>query len=432
MIRRYRERRILFLSCLILLLGMSACARIKLQPLPQPPPTARLRVLFLPVSDALTGGRFWKAPQEEYAANIAVPLVRFLGATGIYEMVPQGDVEAALSGRKSDEIDWNRSNWAPARNAGRAVHADYVVIARRGYQGFFFFQLLWINLDTGKVYETLDHPGPVQQVGGAQREFRKIIRETYHEIFQQAKADLLATAIRKGRHLSRQGPPPEPAVKIPAPEPPRPAAVKPLPSPPTRQEEPESIEEGDAFSPAQPPRTAIEQPQALPDEKLAPAADPAVQPPASLPARQDLKPTLRATPETGKMRLIVQDLEAPQPMQVAALILTEALREEIYKLGSFELVNREDLTRAMEELKLQHSGLVQEEGALRMGRWLAAKQSVTGRLGSLGRILLLQVKYTDIETLETLAVTSLKAQTGNEEDLLNGLPDMARRLLQKP
>jgi hypothetical protein len=67
-----------------------------------------------------------------------------------------------------------------------------------------------------------------------------------------------------------------------------------------------------------------------------------------------------------------------------------------------------------------------------MGRWLAAKQSVTGRLGSLGRILLLQIKHTDIETLETLAVTSLKAQTGNEEDLLNGLPDMARRLFQKP
>ena len=368
MTRRYREHRILFLSCLILLLGISACARITLQPLPPPPPTAKLRVLFLPVSDALTGGRFWKTPQEEYAANIAVPLVRFLGATGIYEMVPQRDVEAALSGRKSDEIDWNRSNWTLARNVGQAVHADYVVIARRGYQGFFFFQLLWINLETGKVYETLDHPGPVQQVGAVQEEFRKIIRQTYHEIFQQAKADLLATAIRKGRHMSRQEPPPEPAV----------------------------------------------------------------QPPAPLPARRDLKPIPRATPETGKTRLIVQDLEAPQPMQVAALILTEALREEIYKLGSFELVNREDLTRAMEELKLQHSGLVQEEGALRMGRWLAAKQSVTGRLGSLGRILLLQVKYTDIETLETLAVTSLKAQTGNEEDLLNGLPDMTRRLFQKP
>ena len=430
MTRRYREHRILFLSCLILLLGISACARITLQTLPPPPPTAKLRVFFLPVSDTLTGGRFWQAPQEEYAANIAVPLVRFLGATGIYEMVSQRDVEAALSGRKSDEFDWNRSNWAPARNVGRAVHADYVVIARRGYQGFFFFQLLWINLDTGKVYESNDHPGTFLQGRAREGDWRKVVRQTYQEIFQQAKADLLATALRKG--MSRQGPPPEPAVKIPAPETPGPAAMKPLTSPPTRQEEPESIGEGDAFPPAQPPKAAIEQPQALPDEKLAPAADPAVQPPAPLPARQDLRPILRATPETGKTRLIVQDLEAPQPMQVAALILTEALREEIYKLGSFELVNREDLARAMEELKLQHSGLVQEEGALRMGRWLAAKQSVTGRLGSLGRILLLQVKYTDIETLETLAVTSLKAQTGNEEDLLNGLPDMARRLLQKP
>jgi hypothetical protein len=66
-----------------------------------------------------------------------------------------------------------------------------------------------------------------------------------------------------------------------------------------------------------------------------------------------------------------------------------------------------------------------------MGRWLAAKQSVTGRLGSLGSSTVLQTKRTDIETMGALSFGSLATPAGREEDLLNGLPELARKLLQK-
>jgi hypothetical protein len=134
----------------------------------------------------------------------------------------------------------------------------------------------------------------------------------------------------------------------------------------------------------------------------------------------------------GKPRIVVYDLETPPPMQVAGLIITEALREEIHKVGSFDIVNREDLSRAMDELNLQQSGLVQEQGAVRMGRLLAAQQSVTGRLGSLGNSTVLQTKRTDIETMGTLSFGSITAPAGREEDFLNGLPELARKLLLKP
>jgi len=133
----------------------------------------------------------------------------------------------------------------------------------------------------------------------------------------------------------------------------------------------------------------------------------------------------------GKTRLVVYDLETTQTMQVAGLIITEALREEILKLGSFDLVNREDLSRAMEELKLQQSGLVQEKESVQMGRWLAARESVTGRLGALGSTTVLSTKRTDIETMGTLSIGSIKAPAGREEDLLNGLPELAKKLTKK-
>ncbi len=424
------------LTCLILALGMTACAQVKVNTLPSPPPTAKLRVFFLPVSDALSGRLHWAMSHNQYAENMARPLVRFLRATGIYEIVPQGDVDAVLEGRSTEDILWQRRDWEFARRVGRALHADYIVITRRGFQGFFFFQTLWINLETGKVFESKDHPGTFLQGRSHRDEFQKIVRQTYREVFQQAKGDLLATAIRKGRTMERMGPPGMPAVPV--------TEARPEKEPPA--ETPAAVAAAPKRVPPDRPRKVLRprEKTPLPPEPVVEAKKPS-SPPSGVPAMTDRQqptaeqamrtrermPMMQSALEPGKTRLVVYDLETTQPMQIAGLILTEALREEILKLGSFDLVNREDLTRAMDELKLQQSGLVQEKDAVKMGRWLAARQSVTGRLGSLGSTTVLQTKRTDIETMGTLSAGSLKAPVGREEDLLNELPDLAKKITQK-
>ncbi|NPU83998.1 MAG: hypothetical protein HPY65_05875 [Syntrophaceae bacterium] len=428
-----RKRCSLLLACLILLLGMTACAEVKVNTLPTPPPTAKLRVFFLPVSDALSGRMYWATSHKDYAESMVKPLGRFLQATGIYAIVPQSDVDGVLMGQDPERILWQRNGWEAARKVGRALHADYVVVARRGFQGFFFFQTLWINLETGKVFESKDHPGTfLMGTGSHKEEFRKIVRQTYFEVFRQAKGDLLATAIRKGRTMERMGPP----------------GMQALPATEARHEK-EQPPKTPAVVAAAPKRVPPDRPgkDVRKREKAPSSPEPVVDvkkpsPPSSeVPAMTDRRqaamqdrewmPMMQSAPELGKTRLVVYDLETTQPMQVAGLIITEALREEIYKIGSFDLVNREDLTRAMDELKLQQSGLVREKDAVKMGRWLAARQSVTGRLGSLGSTTVLQTKRTDIETMGTLSIGSLKAPIGREEDLLNELPDLAKKLTQK-
>lgn len=429
----------LLLSCLILALGVTACAQVKVNTLPEPPPTAKLRVFFLTVSDTLPNRMHWATSHKQYTENMARPLSRFLGATGIYEIVPQADVDSVLEGRSTEDILWQRRNWELARRVGRALHADYVVVARRGFQGFLFFQTLWINLETGKVFESKDHPGTfLRGTGSHKEEFRKIVRQTYSEIFRQAKGDLLATAIRKGRTMERMGPPGMPAVPgtkaRPEKEPPAetPAVVATAPKRVATDRPGRALRKREkALSPPE-PAVEAKKPSPPPFESEVPVIT-GRQRPAAEPAMRgrERSPMVQSAPETGKMRIVVYDLETTQPMQVAGLIITEALREEILKLGSFDLVNREDLARAMDELKLQQSGLVGEKEAVTMGRWLAARQSVTGRLGSLGSTTVLQTKRTDIETMGTLSIGSLKAAAGREEDLLEGLPDLAKKLTQK-
>lgn len=404
----------LLLLCLILVLLMSACTELRLRTLPSPEPTAKLRVLFLPMTDTVFQGRYWATPHSVFAGQMAVSVQRTLRSTGFYEVVPQEDIKAVLGETALESIHWDTGDWSAARKVGKALHADYVMICRRGFQGFYYFRMLLINLETGKVYETSDHPGSHLSGSAHREEYLKIVRTSYREIFNQAKGDMLATALRKGRTVHTASIlVKSPGVPKSTPES-RPPAVLPItPStPPSAREESHPAATTKKAPPPPPPLTVAVKKPSLQSKSLQEKAGPLIM--------------------EGKPRIVVYDLETPPPMQVAGLIITEALREEIHKVGSFDIVNREDLSRAMDELNLQQSGLVQEQGAVRMGRLLAAQQSVTGRLGSLGNSTVLQTKRTDIETMGTLSFGSITAPAGREEDFLNGLPELARKLLLKP
>ena len=133
----------------------------------------------------------------------------------------------------------------------------------------------------------------------------------------------------------------------------------------------------------------------------------------------------------GRTRLAIYDLESPEPFKTVALILSEALREELFRLGRFTLVNRENIVQVMNEMGLQQTGLVDEKQAVQAGKGMAARQIIMGKFGILGNTSILQAKRIDVETQGTLALSSLKCALGKEEELLSSLPDLARKLLDK-
>jgi hypothetical protein len=82
----------------------------------------------------------------------------------------------------------------------------------------------------------------------------------------------------------------------------------------------------------------------------------------------------------------------------------------------------------MQELSLKQSGLVDEKQVLKLGKWLAANEAVTGRFAQFGNSYILQAKRTDITKMSTLGFGSLKCTAGQEEELLAGLPELARKI----
>ena len=95
-----------------------------------------------------------------------------------------------------------RNDWGLAREIGKALHADYVmVISRKKQQGISgvdrLGSVVMINTETGKNFKasyTLERTisADTKQLGGNNR-------DAYDKIFSQAKEDLLAMAMKKSR-----------------------------------------------------------------------------------------------------------------------------------------------------------------------------------------------------------------------------------------
>ncbi len=486
--------RTLVIVALLAPICLNACATVRQNAIPPPPPTAKLRVFAQVVSEEPRDRRYrYAIPSDEWERMMTAGVDQYLQATGVYEVISKKETQAVLGTRLSgsEQYWWVKKDYALLREAGKALYADYAIIIIRSFYAVVTYKMILINLETGKQYAASDTLIASTVLDLNIKRATILLQNLYRKLFYDAKGDLLATAIRKGRlmpegEITKPAPretklalaPPPVSQPVPAtpevaigkkPTPILEALQKPVPPLSTAQEE--------AKAPIQPSpeSTSLDARPVLPKEPpkaKAPVEEsvPPLSPAATLPdtiVKQpipDMKkdtesprviakvapaplPTLTAAdkrrefdnklerelqtemPATDRTKLVVYDFDTVERLSVVALILTDALREELFILGRFSLVNRENMMQVMQELKLQHSGLVDEKEIVELGKWLAANQAVTGRLAMLGNSYVLQAKRTDIKTMGTLGLGTLRCSSGQEEELLSGIPVLARKLI---
>jgi hypothetical protein len=380
--------------------------------IPPPAPSPKLRVYVAPFTtfaERKHGRPGWDTPHEEFVKNQVRLIEKYLAQTGIYEIVSKEDVRGAIGDQKLTRFQMERNDWALAKKIGHAVHADYVMIMERGSDSLlrerYFFNVL-INVETGRKFG-------VQysfQWGGRQGQMREIVHASYRDIFRSAMDDLLTTALKKGQQVGSAATYAQPPA----------FAVSPVKQP---EERPKL-----AKQPAQPiaPKTSIQpSPSSAPQPKVvasAPLENGWLQ-------KRDVEEALtQDEPAPSGKKLVVYDLDASEQFRPAALIFSEALREEIFKLKKYILVNREDLDRVLKEMALQQTGLIDEKEAVKTGIGLAANQVVTGRMGLLGKTFVLQAKRIDVKTFETLGLASTKFSQGHEDEAFDTMHNFALQL----
>jgi len=373
MIRRIAATMLSAGSLFLFFVLLSSCASIQVNKLPSPPPTAKLRVYIRPYSTPYEGKGKWGDTPEVYAEKQIRIATKFLSATGIYEVVSPEDVRAVLRDQNPTHYQMEQNDWALAREIGKALYADYVMVMERGTIGITntqYFSNALINVATGRKFGAL-YSFP-RSGGLTKYKMRDIMRASYRDIFRSAKDDLLAAAMRKSERLA------DPNLTT--------------ESKPPSSRKPDDRDWMQRF-----------------DEQRVLAQD-----------AEGVK--------GNRARLVVYDLDAPELYKPAALILSEALREELFLLKQFILVNREDLESLLKEMALQQTGLIDDKEAVKTGKGLAANQVITGKLGLLGKTYVLQAKRIDVETLTTLSISSVKFSQGQEEKILDKMPEMARTL----
>ncbi len=423
--KRYNSPYIIL--CCLAVLGIvfpASCAKIHINTIPLPPPTAKLRVYVQP----LTGHGTWNTSHAEFVSWTTAYVERYLKETGIYEVASKEDVQTALNGQEFSRWSLEQNNWRLAKEIGRALHADYAMIIERDIGGGaggtdFTIENVMINIKTGKKYTASKHLSRITRSDRARSS--ELVREAHRDIFRSAKQDMLATAIKKGKFAGQA------RETVAAGHSSAPSST---PTTVTRQKDkqPEIIRKSDQIAAVQKQDLQRPSPEATRTEKpTEPPRQPVVQKPGERgPAKEstDEKPAMSLAALAKGTKLAVFDLDSPENFRPVALILTEALREELFLLQKFTLVNREDLSRVLQETALQQSGLIDERQAIKTGKGLAANQVVTGRLGLLGKTYILQAKRVDVETLATLGLTSAKFSEGQEEEVLSKMKDLAKRL----
>jgi TolB-like protein len=100
-------------------------------------------------------------------------------------------------------------------------------------------------------------------------------------------------------------------------------------------------------------------------------------------------------------------------------IVSEMLTTNVVQSGNFDLVEREQLSKVLEELKLNQIGLVDADSAKMVGKMLAADTILCGSVSEVGHFFDINVRLIDVEKAKIINAAVIEIKQG---DFLNSIP----------
>lgn len=123
--------------------------------------------------------------------------------------------------------------------------------------------------------------------------------------------------------------------------------------------------------------------------------------------------------------LAVIDLEGIGVSQSEAVALSNRLRNELFRIGSFRVVERGLMEQILGEQDFQQTGCTSNECLVEMGRILGVAQMVGGTISRVGTMFSVSARLIDVETGEVLNVSDYDLRGGLEEMLTTGMYEVA-------
>jgi len=131
-----------------------------------------------------------------------------------------------------------------------------------------------------------------------------------------------------------------------------------------------------------------------------------------------------------KMSIAVMDLEPQGVDRTIAQTLSEIMRTELLNTGRFEVLERAQMDRLIEEMKLQQTGLTDAQDAAELGKMLNVEKLIIGSVGQMGNTYQVNVRLVDVGRAVT-EVAERSECPAREENLPQVITDLIHKIALK-
>ena len=111
-----------------------------------------------------------------------------------------------------------------------------------------------------------------------------------------------------------------------------------------------------------------------------------------------------------------------------AIALSNRLRNELFRLGQFEVVDRGMMENILAEQDFQQTGCTSNDCLVEVGRLLGARQMVGGSISKVGGTFTVSARLVDVETGKVLSVSDFDLRGELDDLLTRGMAQVAARL----
>jgi TRAP-type transport system periplasmic protein len=98
-----------------------------------------------------------------------------------------------------------------------------------------------------------------------------------------------------------------------------------------------------------------------------------------------------------KMRIAVLDLKSEGVSAKTTKVVSNMLRTDLINIGSFTVVERNQMDNILKEQGFQQTGCTDQECAVQLGRLMSAKKILVGELSALGDEFIISIRIVDVE-----------------------------------
>ncbi len=126
--------------------------------------------------------------------------------------------------------------------------------------------------------------------------------------------------------------------------------------------------------------------------------------------------------------IAVLDFDGIGISQTEATALSNRLRNELFRLGRFEVVDRGMMENILSEQDFQQTGCTSNDCLVEVGRLLGARQMVGGSVSKVGGTFTVSARLVDVETGKVLSVSDFDLRGELDDMLTSGMAQVAAML----